>query len=390
MQAAGFSRLFDLTPEGCPIFVCAGLLSPDRRGRVRVVSGRGLSPTEARERCLAEGAERALAVWDDTRPVMQAPFLEVAAEVVDPRHLALLSPDQYARREAWNATVPPDHRWPGPIDPGRPLEWIETRALAGGARVLVPAAHCFLGYPGALEQGFPVPDSSGLAAGETRADAASRAVLELVERDAVAIWWYNRLKRPLLGFARDRLPWLDEFEAWLGRSGHRVSILDLTHDLGIPVAAAISSNAEGRDLALGFGAGWTAESAAGAALGELVQFEASKRLQAATGGQDLVSLARSRSLAGFEFFVPDARAPARPPAGWSPEAFYDALAEHGLPAYIVDLSRPGSHVVRAVVPDLRPLWPRFAPGRLFDVPPRLGWRAAPVPEASLNPVPILY
>jgi ribosomal protein S12 methylthiotransferase accessory factor len=206
----------------------------------------------------------------------------------------------------------------------------------------------------------------------------------------VAIWWYNRMKRPPLGFARDRLPWLDDFEAWLGSSGHRVWILDLTHDLGVPVAAAISSDTDGRDLALGFGAGWTAESATSAALGELVQFEASKRLQAASDGQDLLGLARSRSLADFEFFVTDARAPSHPPAGWSPGSFYEAMAEQGLPAYFVDLSRGGSHVVRAVVPGLRPLWPRFAPGRLAHVPHRLGWTAAPAPEASLNPVPILY
>lgn len=390
MQAARFSRLFDLTPAGCPIFVCAGLLAPDRQGRVRVVSGRGLSPAEARERCLAEGVERALAVWDDTRPVTNAPYSDLASKAVDPRHLVLLSRDQYAGREAWNATVPPDHRWPGPIDPGQPLDWVEARTLADGGRVLVPAAYCFLGYPGALEQGFPVPDSSGLAAGDTLANATARAVLELVERDAVAIWWYNRLKRPPLGFARDRLPWLDDFGAWLGQSGHGVSILDLTHDLGIPVAAAISSDADGRDLALGFAAGWTAESAAGAALGELVQFEVSKRLHTASGGQDLVSLSRLRSLADFEYFVPDGRAPAHPPIVWSPHAFYEALAEQGLPAYVVDLSRPGNHVVRAVVPGLRPLWPRFAPGRLFDVPYRLGWTEARTPEASLNPVPILY
>src|SRR5690606_17039258 len=133
---------------------------------------------------------------------------------------------------------------------------------------------CFLGFPAALEQGFAVPDSSGLAAGDSIDEAAGRALLELVERDAVAVWWYNRLKRPPLDFERESVPWLSGLENHLGAAGHHIRVLDLTHDLGVPVAAAVSSDGSGRDLALGFGAGWTAEHAAAAALGELVQFEA--------------------------------------------------------------------------------------------------------------------
>jgi oxazoline/thiazoline synthase len=87
------------------------------------------------------------------------------APAVDPRQLVLLSDDQYARREAWNAAVPADHHWPAPFDPEQPLDWVEALPLAGGEPVLVPAACCFLGFPAALEQGFAVPDSSGLAAG---------------------------------------------------------------------------------------------------------------------------------------------------------------------------------------------------------------------------------
>jgi oxazoline/thiazoline synthase len=390
VQGVTVSRLFDLSVPGCPVCVCAGVLAADERGRVRIVSGRGLSPAEAEARCLAEAAERSLAVWDEERPVLRAALSEMPAPAVDPRQLVLLSEDQYARREAWNAAVPADHHWPAPIDPGRPLDWVEARPLTGGEPVLVPAACCFLGFPAALEQGFAVPDSSGLAAGKSVEDAAGRALLELVERDAVAVWWYNRLKRPPLDFDRDHLPWLSVFEEHLDASGRRVWTLDLTHDLGVPVAAAVSSDQAGRDLALGFGAGWTAEEAVTAALGELVQFEASKRLQTAGGPLDLVTLARTGSLDDFPFLVPHADAPVQPPGPGSTAGLVEALAEQGLAAFIVDLSRGSWFVVRVIVPGLRPLWPRFAPGRLSDVPHRLGWTDGPTPEASYNPVPILY
>ena len=39
-------------------------------------------------------------------------------------------------------------------------------------------------------------DSNGCAAGNTREEAIVQGFLELVERDAYAIWWYNRLQRP--------------------------------------------------------------------------------------------------------------------------------------------------------------------------------------------------
>ena len=390
MQGVTVSRLFDLSVPGCPVCVSAGVLAADPRGRVRVVSGRGSSPAQAEARCLAEAAERSLAVWEEERPVTKAAFSDMPGPAVDPRQLVLLSQNQHARREAWNAAVPGDHHWPAPFDPERPLDWVEALPLAGGEPVLVPAACCFLGFPAALEQGFAVPDSSGLAAGDSVGDATGRALLELVERDAVAVWWYNRLKRPPLGYDRRRIPWIGDFEAHLGASRRSVWMLDLTHDLGVPVAAAVSSDSAGRDLALGFGAGWTPEEAATAALGELVQFEASKRLQRSGGPLDLVTVARTGRLADFPFLVPEVSAPVQRPRRGSTEELVRGLAEQGLAAVAVDLSRGPWSVVRVIVPGLRPLWPRFAPGRLSDVPHRLGWTDGPTPEASFNPVPILY
>jgi len=43
-------------------------------------------------------------------------------------------------------------------------------------------------------------------------------------------------------------------------------------------------------------------------------------------------------------------------------------------------------VVKVIVPGLRHFWPRFAPGRLYDIPVQLGWLSEPLSEAQLNPV----
>jgi hypothetical protein len=45
----------------------------------------------------------------------------------------------------------------------------------------------------------------------------------------------------------------------------------------------------------------------------------------------------------------------------------------------------GVPVVKVVVPGLRHFYRRFAPGRLYDIPVKLGWRDRPVSEDALNP-----
>jgi ribosomal protein S12 methylthiotransferase accessory factor len=39
-----------------------------------------------------------------------------------------------------------------------------------------------------------------------------------------------------------------------------------------------------------------------------------------------------------------------------------------------------------VVPGLRHIWNRRAPGRLYDVPIKMGWLTEPLSEQALNPI----
>lgn len=57
---------------------------------------------------------------------------------------------------------------------------------------------------------------------------------------------------------------------------------------------------------------------------------------------------------------------------------------------MLDQTRPdiGLPVVKTIVPGMRGFWARFAPGRLFDTPVRLGRRNAPVAYSDLNPIPL--
>ena len=64
----------------------------------------------------------------------------------------------------------------------------------------------------------------------------------------------------------------------------------------------------------------------------------------------------------------------------------------GLDTLVLDQTRPdiGLNVVKVIVPGLRHFWSRFGPGRLYDVPVRLGWLEAPTAEAAMNPMAIPF
>ena len=60
----------------------------------------------------------------------------------------------------------------------------------------------------------------------------------------------------------------------------------------------------------------------------------------------------------------------------------------GLDFLVLDQTRADIEVpvVRVIVPGLRHFYRRFAPGRLYDVPVKLGWLEEPLAEAELNPL----
>jgi len=69
-------------------------------------------------------------------------------------------------------------------------------------------------------------------------------------------------------------------------------------------------------------------------------------------------------------------------------ACVDLVKRTGLDFLVLDQTRPDieAPVVRVIVPGLRHFYRRFAPGRLYDVPVKLGLRDRPLAEHELNPL----
>jgi len=359
--------------------------------------GKGISRELAEIGCLAEAAERYSIVFQGDEPRRLAP-VEADDGLLRVRldELLQISPRQYAGRERTMHLDDPRQWIPEPYLPDQEIEWTAVTVLQNDLTQpvirYVPTAYCYLGYP---EKANCRPDTNGCAAGRSREDAILRGLLELVERDAAAIWWYNRLPRPAAHRDSFRHPEalliLREFE----RLGRQVHLLDLTNDIGVPVYAAVTTTPDGREPIFGLGSSMDANQAVFKALAEMSQvwFWIHGRHAADPLWTDWLSHA---SIESEPYLKPCGEAKM---GGCLAESGADAeldfclqkLRTMGFEPLTLDLTRPdvGLPVARVIVPGLRHFWPRFAPGRLYDVPVRLGWRENPVREQELNPLPCL-
>ena len=141
-----------------------------------------------------------------------------------------------------------------PWDPRLPLRWARGWSLLDGRDVWVPAVMSHLGVtPRHAAEGFWLQTSSGCAAGETLERALLAACFELIERDAVAIAWLQRLALPRIDLddsayraARGGRP-CDRGSGWgavrsvlqADEDGRRIELFDATLDLGVPTVLAV-------------------------------------------------------------------------------------------------------------------------------------------------------
>jgi ribosomal protein S12 methylthiotransferase accessory factor len=259
------------------------------------------------------------------------------------------------------------------------------------------------GYPAPQDLAYCVSDPSGSAAGTSLEAAVLQGTLELVERDALAIWWYNRVRRPAIALDAVDDPYVRRLVQWYGERGRALWALDLTTDLGIPAVAGVSRRLDGgaEALLLGFGAHLDPGIALTRALLELTQIDAQvarAEQEGRTLAPTLAAWLRDATLASQPYLEP-APGPATVPSALTHLATCDlrediaicqqALARAGIDLLLLDQTRPdiGVPVAKVVAPGLRHFRPRFAPGRLYDVPLRLGWLTEPCAEADLNPIP---
>ncbi len=160
------------------------------------------------------------------------------------------------------------------------IEWCLAEPLSGGDPVAIPFHLCFRDA-GPQDRSHRPALSNGVGCGPTGEAALLDALLEVIERDAAALWWYGCAPAANLPAALGAgSPFASWVHAIRGRDAdtRRLWFLDITTDIGIPVVAALSCNADGFGIAAGFSAATDLETATRKALLELCQMELARML----------------------------------------------------------------------------------------------------------------
>jgi thiazole/oxazole-forming peptide maturase SagD family component len=359
----------------------------------RPCAGKGRSADQARVSALCEALERYSGVYQGDEAKVRASQRELGAAALGPGELHDFSEAQYRTRAAHNAReTDTRRRVPEPLDATTPIDWTPAWSLGKRERRYVPLTYCYAEAPAESGTAFSGPCSNGVAAGTCLEEAVLQGLLELVERDAAAVWWYNRLARPAVDLDSFADPYFDALRADYARLGWTVWVLDLTHDLGIATCVALAHEPRVDRFAIGFGCHLEPRLAVQRALTELNQLFDPTGTRRAPWELDRLP---DRAYLFPHPDLPPVAAQGLPRIRGADlradiEQCRARLDEAGLDLVVVDKTRPdlGLHVAQVIAPGLRHFWPRFGPGRLYQVPCTLGWLPGPLAESELNSVPL--
>ena len=366
--------------------------------------GKGSTAEQGEASALMEAIERYSGIYQGDEIRVTRRYADFpAGDAIHPNDVLLYS-DEQSRRDR---TPGHDHDHaetpaPAPFDPSAELEWSPVWSLRDERFKYLPTSQLYFFYSGL--PGYRVhADSNGCAAGNTLEEAIVQGFLELVERDSYAIWWYNRLQRPEVNLTHFEDSYIHDLKALLADTGRRVWVLDVTSDLRIPTFVTVAHWTEDGQEFVDFGSGahFDPRIALLRAMTELNQF-LSIGLMGARSQTPSSHANHHHDGPGFRledhpYLMPSGTAAVQSDLGARFGGFdtreqvtacVDLVKRSGLDFLVLDQTRPDIEVpvVRVIIPGLRHFYRRFAPGRLYDVPVKLGLRDRPLSEHELNPL----
>ncbi|MGH8885551.1 MAG: YcaO-like family protein [Egibacteraceae bacterium] len=355
---------------------------------------------------------------------------------VHPSEFILYSDTQYAQRGFPFV----------PFTDELPVRWTAARDLLTGGRVLVPASLVWINYFRDRYAGEPRTNFviySGIATGQTREDAERAALEELIERDAMTIWWQSGA--PVVGID---LPSASTVLAAIAPKSNlsniRYHLVHIPTVVNVPVIGVLLQDTKQHIVTFGTACRADASDAAHKALVEAVQLYTLSR-ECLDPHSPTWRAFEAGILHSFSFlpyradraYLDDVRPDFRNvidlqfhtqlyldvrmhvyvqrilkpcdyvslsqlprlPTYSSRSAYLERLAERGFRVLAVDLTTEdvrsaGLEVVRVIVPGLYPNAPAAFPflggTRLYNEPVAQGWRPSPCAEDDLILAPMPY
>ncbi len=361
-----------------------------RRAIQGQASGKGSSDQQARVSGLCEAIERYSGLFQGDEIQYRSTYRGLGDLAIHPNSVMLFSERQYQRR---NESDPMGAREdvPEPLELDAEIDWTPIWSITEEQFKWIPTAYVYYEHP---DRRYCLPDSNGAAAGNTLEEAILQGFLEVVERDCIAIWWYNRLRRPAVDWRAVADPYLQTVASRL--SDQQMWILNITHDLNIPTFVAVAPvGSLDEPLVCGFGTHWDPVIALRRAVTELNQLRIVPTRSGVKVPWEHVTVSSCPYLLPLDV---DPSQVEELGCGVNPDLKVMVLncvelaRQHGLDVLVLDQTRPDVElpVVKVVVPGLRPHWPRYAAGRLYTIPVSLGWQDAATSEAQFNSIPFVY
>jgi len=375
-------------------------------------AGKGRTAYQSQVSCIAEAIER----YSANHPVLQLPtitasYSEIKEIAIDPNKINLFSEYQYDNREEINKNVlGVMHMVPKKLDLSAKENWSPiVNMLDPNCSKLVPTSMMGYNYKDALQVDSRLACSNGLSSGNSVSESIIQGLYEIIERDSCAIWWYNKLILKKVPIPKSISEYVSSVRCSLNGMQRTFELLKLPTDLDVSVIAAISHRRNGKCICVGLGCHASYTVAVSRAITEMYQMLLSEKYYIATekpgegnGGVERImkdwlltqSIEDHSYLNGKELSEDDMEKEEikfnyiEEELEW----LLNSLKKAGMTTYASNYTNSsiGFPVTKVFVPGMRHFWPRFAEGRLYDMPVMLGYMQKKKSESELNKIGFFF
>ncbi len=401
-------RLVPVTIPECPVKFCSGILKStedfseklNRRVPSFPAGGQGYSSREAAFGCIGEIAER-LSLCSLGQEDPRVVGLDTSQHDLDFGAVAGFSRAQIMSLKKKRADLVC-------VENQTSIDWrnltnrrIVVRNLHTDRSAQLPAYGALFNEPLANGSGIPgLVSSVGAAVWSDLNGARERALLELIERDAVAQAWYNRLgiNSPKLEFVAELLP--NELINFLQPRQRTWSLAVVETDLPVHVVVSLSYLENGRMTAFGASAKFDFASAVQGAVFEMLQAEYALELmdKSYADGRwgtvlpNILEYGRTKSILDNWTSRQDRSGLTNMDAEYSYDGLLDVLRDKNISVWEFNATRPDLQVpcIKLFSPELCTWQPRFGKSRLFSGVVERGLRSAPALEEEFAARPFPF
>lgn len=363
-------------------------------------AGKGQSEEQAKASALCESIERYSTAFQGDEIRIKKKYNEFKNKnAMKPNKFLNYSQQQYKTREEKNFFANPFIFVPKPFNENEEYEWSPIWSIIEEKKVWVPTQLLYFGYP-YNNNCIAVPDTNGVAAGNSKTEAFVQAFLECIERDNIAIWWFNKLKYPEVELKNFNQYSNKATEIYQKKYNKKLYAIDISNDLTIPTFVVISHNRTENNQEICF----TAAS----------HFDPDIAMTRAICEQNqiinLIQNNKNNNILSpeFEKWIKNANINDKKLTYIKPNnqkkkkrqnykncnlnineqknKCINICKEKKWEIYVADFTRIDIKmpVVRVMIPQLRSMHTRLAKGRLYDIPVKLGMIKKPLKENELN------